>query len=787
MSSKGAPTGDLVLASGVAYFNENFNALPYVVDALTTRASTVEALRSDAAAVDRTLARLLDKGADTLLQSTSLLTNVSSEFEESRAQVRDLKRRVGASLASLSGRKRDLNGLSFRQQQAEHALRILESVETCLRACQGPLQLPIRPHADGLKRALFVFKNSLQGKAPPDILAIVKARLDERQLAVCKLLRSQLLDSVSARGPEDADIAATLGELKDFGALDETLVDASRTDLKLNPPARESRFPHQKTLRLIICDFLSFPNMESIENVLAYTEVLIQWGDLLMHRASQLTFGLKVLGKPSNFTEETWSFVQDQVERALGPLLDAFSTSNSSTAATQTTSVKSDGVFRPKHYSRRKGASVVKDIDGVKSDHDVKSASLVTHQRDKIESSPYHLAFVSKPLLEFVRRQDPREIGKLAKFLRSACENSLRSVVNRDSASLFELSPTSRVPDFTRVALRLTRVVDELKSRVLDHVEICSPRMLLMDVCIPFVHACRTRIDSAADRLASAWIASGGAKLAQFLKSDPLFLVMEAIRAGNDVAERRMLLDASLDHLRQHQSSGVAQAKEEEWFSTRSLGEDVLPHSDAAILVGLSACLQRVASLVPGEKEHKDEITSAADFALFVTRADLGLRVDASLKAFAQEKIDFEECVRRIAESVRETRTAVEEWVEMKAVLDFVFFPSAFRVCRFLSRVLSNASKRDLVKQMDQDRLFALHSAFCCGLVDASDDPWSDLNMFSVVQHALRVVQTWPDNMSLQRTYVSDAEAKDYHRQLVVDSGVWQYFFSQEEILNLGS
>lgn len=740
-------TNDLVLASGVVYFNEDFKALPQVVNALTTRSSTTDMLKTDATAIDKTLAKLLENGSEALLESTSSLSSVSIEFEASKAKVRDLRRRIAASMASLSGRRRDLNGLSFRRSQLETVLGLLQNIEICLRACHGPFSTPVGLDADALKKAQYIYSTQLKAKLDPHLANKIENRLEERKIGVSKLLRTQLLDSVSGRGSHDEDLINTLLRLQDLGELDEALLDALRPDIRKPPPTKQQSLSFVKTMDQVHCDFLSFPKIDSIEQIVGFVQALIDWGNLLMDRSIYFSSSLRSIQKQTSHSKDTWNAIQEKFEAELRPLLDAFTSSSFSSAT--------DSNQRPRHYIRIKKQPV---------------DSSVTSGGPKFKSSPYHLSFICEPLISFIRHHKQEEgESRLMKFLRETCETSLRSVVNRDVASLFELSLDSKPSEFVRSTTRLECVIQELRSRVLERIEICDHETLLLDVSNPYIHACRQRIDGAVDAQASALIARGGSRFVNMMRKDPLFLAIDARRKGDPPPNRQMLIEASFDH---------AQA------SFQETTEMTKPsNSELSLLVSLNCCLQRVAKCVLS-RDEKNEFVSLADYSIFAARADIQLRVDYFLNRLREiscNKIDDEkngilqvnQVIDQISSELRRMRLSFEFWAESSAVFDFLFLPMCYQICKTISRLI--VSRFAMFSTLNQ--IFSLRSALAAALVDASDDPFGDLGMFDVLSLALRLT----DKDSKEKEFDNFA-AKELIKSKLLSSPHCRYLFSTDEL-----
>lgn len=757
----------LVLNSGVTYFSDTFHALPEVVQSLTTRSTASDSLKQDLLKVERSINDNLDTTSESLVQVGGTLTSVAKDFEYTKASARDLRRRVEASVAGLTSRRRDLNALTFRRTQLQHGLRFAEDLEFVLKACQGQLNdWDVVVDADRVAKAQGLFETSLRTRIEgnsKEIAGKIQQRIAERILRVIKILTLRCVETCTGAGPKDMALADGLKRLSEFGALNDAIKQSINKELFKSPPvglwdenlttllSTTTTTSSLNDTSFIARDesqrqhaFLSFPSSNSAQRTVSAVQKLINWGDFMMDRASHASNSIKQLKIASTDSDEflksigsaiavlesnenqVWKWIQECIERELRPRFDAFGVLSEKRVADE----------RPRHYKRKPAGFNAAKVSSM-------SETMKSHRDRGEEGSPYHLAFVCETLVNFAQKYDsarPGTAGRLKQFLRETAETSLRSVINRDAAALFDLKPDSKPSEFYRSGCRLESVLIEMDESVLRRIKICDAKVLLSDVCKPFLHACKKRINSAVDSGCSAWVAGGGVRLVTSLRKDPLFLAIEATRRGDPAPNRSALLEATYDFTKQF----------EQLHSFKN-DKQTAPCSDLSTLVALHAILHRVADHVASDE--RDDFVSLGDYALFSAKADVGLGVESYLgriRDVAVQKMDARGAVSigssattptdaflRVAESIRRARAAVECWTESPSVFDFLFLPVALSSGKIASRAVLNPL---LSADISRESLFAVKSAFACALVGSSVDPFADLQIFDVVALAFRLV-----------------------------------------------
>ena len=665
---------DFVLASGVAYFRDDFKALPYVVDALTTRSSTSDILKADLLLVEKKLANMLNSSSGALLDSTSSLSVVSKEFDASRAQIRDLRRRVAASMASFSGRRRDLNALSFRKAQIESALLLLEKIIACIQACHGPVSIE---GASNLKKVM-----GLLPEIPEEISLQLQVRLQERKIAVSKLIKSVILESLSGKSNQDERLFEHITSLKDLDELD---LEEFKANLNLpSPPSMQEvvlAAPLEKPIVIASFTkpmFLMFPDLDSILIVENYIKLLIDWADLLLSRSAQFDAVIKLIGVPQKivFHAETLKLVEERLEKELRPILDVY-----------TQKAKTYVPKAPRHFIRHQ-TSLNKPVF-----------------QGGFQPSPYFLTFIHDSLFKF---SEQRGLKRLQFFLQETCETSLRSLINRDISALFELNPNAKASEFIRSTTRLEQIVLELRTSVFSKISGLDVKMLLQDISTPVIHALKKRIDSAVDSASLALIAKSS-KFVSSLRKNPLFLAIESRRRGDEPPTRSLLIETSFDYLKESSLDIEGYKEETEKRKSSQL------FSDLPTLIALHSCLHRLAKSI---SEEKTEFASLGDYCLFCACADILLELKL-----------VESDIQLYASMIRFIRTQIENWVESPAVFDFIFLPLCFSICM----KIVNEPKLTL------DDIFILRNAFAAALVGASVDPFGDLDIFDSLFFKIRL------------------------------------------------
>ncbi|KAH9253596.1 hypothetical protein BASA81_008432 [Batrachochytrium salamandrivorans] len=262
---------ELVLASGVGFFSEDFQALPKVVEVLLTKSTKssliVEDLKSDLLAVDHALSTLLfnsTQASDDLVASSHLLVSLGAEIESNKAELRDVHRRISNSIATLSGKRRDLNSSSFRKTQVESGLAMLQRLQQCLVA-KTPQELALAQEIctqSGFQIELQTRNTSLELKR--QIFGLFREKHGQAQMRL-------LLQDLFQVDPEQH--AHMVGEIEAFVVNSEP----SEFETGRQPSVGLTRLANHEL------KFISlFPSENDCHRTVGAVRSLIEWGDWVM-------------------------------------------------------------------------------------------------------------------------------------------------------------------------------------------------------------------------------------------------------------------------------------------------------------------------------------------------------------------------------------------------------------------------------------------------------------------------------------------------------------------------
>lgn len=667
----------VVLTSGTAYFDESFQALPRVLDALTARDSTRDVLASDAVLVEKKLAALLESSSQVLLDAVSNVSSVASDFDGSRARVRDLRRRLQATIASFSGKRRELNSLHFRKTQLDVQLALLEQVEVCLLAAEADPSEEV----DELRKALTLLDGSLRSSLPQNLSSKLESRLLDKKNQRAKLVQSKLENYLAGFSDQYDSLKADLFSLKELNELTPVLETVAQRYQFTRPPSRSQGPSGQVGTNLVLFSnlhFLSVPKLRALEHGAEYVGRLVAWSKRLLHAGQAVEATCAKLASAKSSEHRFYQSAKEHVEQTLVAELGLLFRLETQDDMPATSSL-----------------SLYTGLDKFLLDEGKKEEEAIMVE-SHMQSSPYMLLVTHQILSSFAQEESLAQVSTL---LHNEGEKSLQTEIKQDikSAALKELGPQAKPSEVLKHANRLRAVVSEIRL-VLGDLHLAKVAQdVLEDITTPFLHASKQLIDAAVDSTVVAFMDQNEGFLSNLRKS-PLFQAIESRRKGDEPPARELLLDASFSFLRAH-----------------PLDRTQIAHrtsaSDLSTLLASHTAIHRVALAC---EVNRTELLSLADYALFAACVDLLLQQETNKQHPYQ-----------LRSALRDTRQRIEFYVESPAIYDFLFLPVCFWTCEHLMDT----------KRFSDGEILRL--TFASTLVDATKDPNADLAPLFVPLHLL--------------------------------------------------